>query len=202
MEVETEKPALENPAGTANEDGTIAFALLELNETAVPPAGAVALMVTTQVEGAGGITESGVHEMPVTEVVDPVMVTELPDPVAASVEPPAETPLAFKSDINDEVSVVEAMVKAMVATTPLAIVFKFVPETTHVETPAELLQLIVLPAAVATGPTETVRAVKSLVAYVIVHWTAEGAVPVEDSDRFKVTTLPAAPEPDERTKVL
>jgi hypothetical protein len=33
----------------------------------------------------------------------------------------------------------------------------------------------------------------------MVHWTADGAVTVEDNDRFKVTTLPAAPEPEERT---
>jgi hypothetical protein len=165
VDVETEKPAPENPAGTANEDGTIAFALLELNETAVPPAGAVALRVTTQVEGAGGITESGVHEIPVTDVVAPVMVIELPVPVAETVEPPAETPLALESAINDDVSEVELeMVKAMVATTPLAMVFRLAPEITQVETPAELLQLSVLPAAVATGPTEKVRALKSLVA--------------------------------------
>jgi len=72
--------------------------------------------------------------------------------------------MAVENRIADEVCVVELeMVRAIVATTPLAIVLEFIPEITQVETPATLLQLIVFPAAVAAAPTETVRALKSVV---------------------------------------
>lgn len=97
VEVETEKLALENPDGMGRVAGTIAFALFELSETEVPPEGAAALIVTTQVEGAGGMTESGVHETPVTVVETCVMVTELPVVAVASVEPPDEAPLPVES---------------------------------------------------------------------------------------------------------
>lgn len=103
----------------------------------------------------------------------------------------------------DDVSVVELdSVRARVATTPLAMVLAFIPDTTQLETPAVLLQVIDFPAAVAAAPAATTRLPKSLVKYVIVHWTADGWVPVELKDKFKLTTVPGAPEPDDRTREL
>ena len=55
-------------------------------------------------------------------------------------------------------------VKLMVATTPFATVLVLMPQTTQVETPAALLQLIDFDAAEVAAPVVTVKPVKSLVA--------------------------------------
>lgn len=117
------------------------------------------------------------------------------------VEPVDETAPLLKNCTSDEVSVVELeIVKAIVATTPFAIVLVFIPDTTQVETPDVLLQLIDFPAAVVAAPVETLNALKSFVAYVMLHWTPEGCVTVELNDKLKLTTLPGLPEPDERLR--
>lgn len=67
LDVATWKLPLLKPAETLNVDGMRTFEMSLLRETDAP---AVELSVTIQVEGAGGITESGVHEIPVTVGVD------------------------------------------------------------------------------------------------------------------------------------
>jgi hypothetical protein len=65
---------------------------------------------------------------------------------------------------TDDVSSVDgAIVSPTVATTPLEIVLELIPQSTHLELPELLLQVICLPAAVAAAPAVTVAEVKSTV---------------------------------------
>lgn len=65
---------------------------------------------------------------------------------------------------TDDVSSVDGeIVSRTVATTPFEIVWELIPQSTHVEVPELLLQVICLPAAVAAAPAVTVAEVKSTV---------------------------------------
>ena len=62
---------------------------------------------------------------------------------------------------DDVLSVEGEIVSATVATTPFEIVLELIPQSTHVELPELLLQVICLPAAVAAAPGVTIADVKS-----------------------------------------
>ena len=102
---------------------------------------------------------------------------------------------------DDVFSVDAEIVSATVATIPFEIVLELIPQRTHVELPALLLQEICLPAAVAAAPAVTVADVKSTVESLSVHWTEAGWVPELFRLRLKVTVVPGVPDPDERLRV-
>jgi hypothetical protein len=86
----------------------------------------------------------------------------------------------------------------MVATSPLATPVLFSPHRTHVEEPATLVQDKDLPAPVAAAAGVTAADEKSVVGYVRVHCTEDGAGPEEVSMlRSRVTVDPGFAEPDE-----
>jgi hypothetical protein len=88
----------------------------------------------------------------------PVVEAGIADPASEAATPP-------ESRIDDEVSVVELeSVSAIVATTPFAMLLELMPQTTHVETPDVLLQVIDFPDAVATAPAATLNELTSFVA--------------------------------------
>ena len=160
------------------------------------------LSITWQVEGAGGITESGVQLSPVTVVVPLVIVTVFPNVVVVSVEPPVVTEPPVNPTAEEESVVVLDIVSATVATTPLAIVLVLIPYATQLEMPAVLLLHVTdFDAEFAAAPVDTEMELKSLGGYVRVHCTAPGCVVVEPNERFKLTTLPGLPEPEERLKL-
>lgn len=74
----------------------------------------------------------------------------------------AAAPLASWT-ADDVLSVDGEIVRATVATTPFETVLELIPQSTHVELPELLLQVISLPAAVAAAPGVTVADVKSTV---------------------------------------
>jgi hypothetical protein len=161
-EVATGKLALVAPAGTNSDDWMIAWDVSSLSATVVPPDGAAELIVTRHVDGAGGMTESGVQEIAVTLWPLCWIVTVLPVVEVGIAKPGNDADTPLETWIAEDVSVVEPeIVKASVATTPFAMALELIPETTHLETPDVLLQLIDFPAAVAAAPAVTTSALKS-----------------------------------------
>jgi hypothetical protein len=156
-EVATGKLALVAPCETVTEPWIIALALSSLRVTAVPPVGAAALIVTKQVVGAGGTTESGAHEIEVTLVTDDwVMVKVLPVVEVGIAMPANEAPPPVETVIAADVSEVEpTKVNATFATAPFAMLFALMPQITHFELPAALLQVMDFPAVAAVPLTVT-----------------------------------------------
>jgi hypothetical protein len=108
--------------------------------TIVPPLGAAEVSATVQVDPAEGVSDVGLHEMPlktgVWRIVTVLPLTEVG--IEAPVEP-ADTPLVSWTD--DEVSCVEsAKVSVTEATTLLGMVSELSPQTRQVAVPVPLLQ--------------------------------------------------------------
>jgi hypothetical protein len=108
--------------------------------TIVPPLGAAEVSATVQVDPAEGVSDVGLHEMPlktgVWRIVTVLPLTEVG--IEAPVEP-ADRPLVSWTD--DEVSCVEsAKVSVTEATTLLGMVSELSPQTRQVAVPVPLLQ--------------------------------------------------------------
>jgi len=127
----------------------------ELNSTVAPPLGAATVNATVQDDPAGGVTDIGLHEKPFNP--DGCRIVTVPSLVKVDKDVPVESAdPAFASWSNEEISVVVfETVKDTVATTPSEMAVGFRPQTTHLATPAKLLQESDLFAAVATGPNAT-----------------------------------------------
>ena len=127
------KLAVVAPEETVTDPGTVRLVLFEESATAVPPLGAAALTVTVQVEVPGALMDVGVHVKELTVggggATGAVIVP--PAPVSASVEPVASDPSVLLTFIVVLLTV-EAIVTLTTATTPLAMVFVFIPVSTHV----------------------------------------------------------------------
>jgi hypothetical protein len=152
-DVATGKFVVVAPAWTVTDGGTITLVVSALSEIVVPPLGAAALRMTTHVEGAGGMTESGVHETEDRTGVGKLIVTEVPVPVVGIAEPPESVATMPESSTGDDESVVEdAIVRATLATIPFGIPVALAPQRVQVMNPAMGLQLIDFPADTAVAP--------------------------------------------------
>jgi hypothetical protein len=142
----------------------------------------------------GGLIVPEILQVGCTGRIDTVF--PVVDVVSAVPSTEADTPL--ESDIDDDVSSVDAeIVSATVATTPFEIVVELSPDTRHIEVPAVLVQETCLPAAVPAAPIVTAAEVKSTVEYPRVHCNAAGAVPVLVSKMLRLTVPPGLPEPED-----
>ena len=144
--------AVDDPALTVTELGTVAFALLLFSDTLVLLA-AVPLKVTVQPEDAGVVTVAGLQVKPAKATTGCVMVTEpLPPVIAMELPLPstADTPERFNAAA---VSVVFAIWNVTDATLPPAMAVVFMPTTTHRTSLADgLVQVVDFPAAEAAVP--------------------------------------------------
>jgi len=144
--------AVDDPALTVTELGTVAFALLFFSDTLVLLA-AVPLKVTVQLEDAGVVTVAGLQVKLVSAMTGCVMVTEPLTPVIVM-----ELPLPLTADTPErltaaDLSVVFAIWNVTNATPPLAMAVVLNPTTTHRRSPADrLLQVVDFPAAEAAVP--------------------------------------------------
>jgi hypothetical protein len=137
------------PEATVTDAGTVSEALLLASVTMEPPAGAVCVSVTVQVEICPPFRLLGAHVIDEraagTVTIPPAVVNE------GSPEPVASTPTAFDMPIDAVVALV-ARVSWTLATTPAVIAFVFKPAARHVNKPGAEAHESVFPAAVAAGP--------------------------------------------------
>jgi hypothetical protein len=140
------------PAGMVTDAGTVTAELLTERDTTAPPAGAVRLSPTVQVELEPPVTEAGLQfsvdrvgcAMAVTVIVPPAGVTARPVP-----SPIAPIVLDRLMGMVDAAGV---RTNAREAITPLAIAFWFIPLTRQVYKPADKAHATDLPPATAAGP--------------------------------------------------
>ena len=194
------KVAVVSPAATVTLCGTDRSALLEVRDTAVPPAGAVPLRETTQLDVPSEFREPSVHASDVSPsgALAPVVVMVEPEPVMAMPPPDAEAPATL-----DRFRMVPLAVAASVTDTVAAIPFwmmlELSPVARQVYNPADPAQEMALPAAVKAGPAATLMALTSDAAYAMLHCNPAGSLPDGDvSVRFRVAVPPAVVEPLER----
>jgi hypothetical protein len=149
--------ALVCPAATVTLVGTITVALLLDSETAVPPEGAVPLIVTVQLDVPGPVTVPGVQFRELTSsgvgsvIVPPDAVVGIDCPAASEVDAP-------ESERENEVAE-DANCRLTEAKVPFETTVAFNPKTRHVIDPAEFTQSSDLPAAAAAAPTDALTEV-------------------------------------------
>lgn len=146
------------PEAMATDAGTDSAVELEVIATVTPVVGAAALSVTVQLEDAPGPIAAGLHEIELTVRGDGATGTEAemfpPDAEIVTDAPAVDAPTVPVMPIAAEVAP-EASVAFTTATTPLEMIFAFMPERMHVYPAALLAQEIDLPAAVEAVPAVT-----------------------------------------------
>ncbi len=191
------------PCGmVTGEVGTMAAPLDDETVIAEPPLGAAEVSAMVQVELAVGLIVRGVQENPFNPGVW-LMVT-VPPVVETAMEAAIESvPRLFASwSVVEVFEVVLDSFTEAVAATPFAIVAAFMPQSMQLTPPEMGLQIMDLPAAVATGPAAMVTDATSAPAYFSVHATAEGrSVPVVASATLRGTVSPGRPLPEDRVRL-
>ncbi len=157
----TPKAAEVEPCGTVTVAGTLATAGDALIAMAAPPLIAADVSVTVQVDPAAGVSDAGLHEIPLKRgvcrivTVPPLTDVDIPFPVESADIPPV-------SWTDEDVSRVEPdKARVTEATTLFGIAVESSPQTRQVAVPALLLQVSDLFAA--AGPGAKVADVKSAV---------------------------------------
>lgn len=160
----TENVVLTEPPGTVTVAGTGRTALLLERATATPPAGATCVSCAVQVDEAAGSSAAGVQLSDERAGVGGGRLTCTRPPVAVKeiAEPAGEAAIGCAMRIaRDMLEELVLSVAFTTATTPSPSGVPLGPQSMHLTEPLEELQDIDLPAAVATGPAVTVRALKS-----------------------------------------
>jgi hypothetical protein len=157
VEVVTVKLALEEPALTVTEAGTLAEALPLESDTLVLLE-TLPLMLTVQVELVGGVTLAGAQVRLESTGPDAWLIVIVPGPALVigtdfGVVLPSEAARFENVTVVDVFVVVDAIWNVTVASTPLAIAVLLSPATMHRMSPdAGVLQVTSLPATVAAAP--------------------------------------------------
>jgi hypothetical protein len=154
--------AVELPAPTVTEAGTVKMVLLSESETLEPPVGAACVKVTVQADVELATTLLGEHCTAETAGVADWIAIVPPVPETAIAVPSAATPTRPLTDSGTLEPLVAASVTATVATLPLPITLLFMPLARHVVDPVPPLQRTVFPAAVKAAPAVTLTEVTSL----------------------------------------
>jgi len=147
----TETGAEVDPCGTVTEAGRFAAAGDALNATVAPPLSAADVRDTVQVDPLLGVSDVGVHVIPLSAGVWRIVTVD-PDALVAIFAPveSADTPLVSWT-VEDESGVDPARVRVTAATTLLGIGVELMPQTRQVAVPVPLLQESDLLAAPAAG---------------------------------------------------
>ena len=170
-----EKEAVEAPAATVTEAGTVRAELLSERDMARPPVGAAPESETVHKEVPPEVTDVGeqVSRLGVTvgsgdeTAIAPILTLRgIKLPLAD-----AARPVNCRDGAEDAVL---DTANVTVATTELPSAVAFNPESRHVEEPVALLQLNDLPALTALELAATLTAVKSVEGYASVHCNAAG----------------------------
>ncbi len=150
------------PTPMATEAGTASAELFDDTDIVAPPVGAACVSVTVHVLLAFEEMLEGVHWR-VETVADPeVTVIKPPVPDTATFVLSPSVPITPLIGIVSRVLLlVGERLAVTTATTPLAIVFAFMPLARHITAPALALQFSVLPAAASAGPDETLKEMMS-----------------------------------------
>ena len=144
------------PGATVTEAGTLTGALFLERDMSAPAPEAACVMVTVHVDVLPEFTLAGLHDTllrlaaRITEMLPAVPVSETPVPSGAAAE-------TFVTATFSVPVAPLARVTLTIATVPFAMAFWLSPDTKHVEEPLLLEQLSDLDAAVAAGPTVTLR---------------------------------------------
>jgi hypothetical protein len=150
------KVAVDVPAATVTEAGTVIDVMLVDSATATPPLGAAWFNVTVQTEDAPALSETGLQAMPLTVTWEG---TEMLPPLEfmAIAAPPVDAATGLFTLIRIVPDAVAESVALTIASVPFWIVVVLSPLTRQVTVPLPVAQLSVLEAAVAALPADTLR---------------------------------------------
>lgn len=193
---EAVKLALVWPAATVALVGTVTIALLLDSATAVPPLGAVPLMVTVQLAVPGAVTVPGVQLNEVTVIGDEVGSVIVPAEVVVEIEcPPASEVDAPESESGMEPVAVDAICMLTSARSPLETMVVFRPNTIQVSDADVLEHETDLPAAEAAAPADAFTDVTLAAGKPRVHSKLAGCAPLLDvNETGTETVVPGVPE--------
>ena len=123
--------AVDVPAGTVTETGTVRLPELELSVTGAPPVAAAAFNTTVQIDDPDGPREVGLQDKELTVRIGTEIPIVPPVPATTMASPAAEAPRDPASPIVD-VAATAVRVAFTTATTPFEITLEFIPEAIQI----------------------------------------------------------------------